>query len=49
MAQWYIMYNNQQVGPMDISQLRAYGLQPGTQVWTEGMPCLLYTSDAADD
>lgn len=38
MAQWYIMYNNQQVGPMDISQLRAYGLQPGTQVWTEGMP-----------
>ncbi|MBP3299359.1 MAG: DUF4339 domain-containing protein [Muribaculaceae bacterium] len=37
MAQWYIMFNNQQVGPMSVEQLKAYNLNANTQVWTEGM------------
>lgn len=35
--QWYLMYNNQQVGPMSAQQMLAYGLNPNTQVWKEGM------------
>ena len=38
MAQWYILYNGQQVGPMEQNQLLAYGLNANSQVWTEGMP-----------
>lgn len=38
MAQWYILYNGQQIGPMEQEQLLAYGLNPDSQVWTEGMP-----------
>ncbi|MBD5231870.1 MAG: DUF4339 domain-containing protein [Bacteroidales bacterium] len=38
MAQWYILYNGQQVGPMAEDQLLAYDLNPDSQVWSEGMP-----------
>ncbi|MCC8176235.1 MAG: GYF domain-containing protein [Bacteroidales bacterium] len=38
MAQYYIVYNGQQVGPMDAHQLLSYGLNPNSQVWREGMP-----------
>lgn len=38
MAQYYILYNGQQIGPMDKTQLFSYGLNPNSQVWTEGMP-----------
>ncbi len=38
MAQWYILYQGQQVGPMEQKQLLAYGLNPNSQVWCEGMP-----------
>ena len=38
MSQWYILYNGQQVGPMEEEQLLAYGLNANSQVWTEGMP-----------
>lgn len=38
MAQYYILYNGQQIGPIDKSQLFNYGLNPNSQVWTEGMP-----------
>lgn len=37
MEQWYIIYNGQQIGPMDKTQLRHYGLNPNSQVWCEGM------------
>lgn len=37
MSQWYILYNGQQVGPMEQDQLVAYDLNPNSQVWTEGM------------
>lgn len=35
---YYIIYNGQQVGPMTREQLLSYGLNPNSQVWTEGMP-----------
>lgn len=38
MAQWYILYNGQQVGPMEEEQLVNYDLNPNSQVWCEGMP-----------
>ncbi len=34
---WYINYNGQQYGPMDKSQLSAYGLTPESYVWRSGM------------
>lgn len=34
---WYINYNGQQYGPMDKSQLSAYGLTPDSYVWRSGM------------
>lgn len=37
MSKWYIMYNGQPVGPMTVDQLFSYGLNPNSQVWTEGM------------
>lgn len=37
MAEWYIVYNGQQVGPMPAEQLTAYGLNTNSKVWTEGM------------
>lgn len=35
---YYIMYNGQQIGPVPADQLRNYGLNPQSMVWTEGMP-----------
>lgn len=35
---YYIMYNNQQMGPMPKEQLRNYGLNPQSMIWAEGMP-----------
>lgn len=35
---WYIIYNGQQVGPLDKFQLRNYNLTPASMVWHEGMP-----------
>ena len=35
---YYIIYNGQQVGPMPKEQLVAYGLNPTSKVWCEGMP-----------
>lgn len=35
---WYIIYNGQQVGPLDRLQLRNYNLTPASMVWHEGMP-----------
>lgn len=37
MANWYIMYNGQQVGPMEKEGLLAYHPGPDTMVWCEGM------------
>lgn len=34
---YYIIYNGQQVGPLDPGQLPAYGLTPQSMVWHEGM------------
>lgn len=38
MAEYYIMYNGQQVGPMSMEQLVCYGLNPNSQIWREGVP-----------
>ncbi|MDE6558733.1 MAG: GYF domain-containing protein [Muribaculaceae bacterium] len=35
---WYIIYNGQQVGPLERQQLSSYNLTPGSMVWHEGMP-----------
>lgn len=35
---WYIIYNGQQVGPLQREQLSDYNLTPQSMVWTEGMP-----------
>lgn len=35
---WYIMQNGQQIGPLEKSELQAYGLTPETYVWKPGMP-----------
>lgn len=37
MYMWYINNNGQQYGPMDKSQLKAYGLTPESYVWHSGM------------
>ena len=37
MAEWYIVYNGQQVGPMEADKLAAYGLNSNSKVWKEGM------------
>ena len=37
MNNWYIIFNGQQVGPMDKNQLLHYGLNPKSKVWREGM------------
>lgn len=31
------MYEERQVGPMDMAQMRAYDITPRTMVWTDGM------------
>ncbi len=38
MAEYYIVYNGRQVGPMDKEALVNYGLNPNSQVWSQGMP-----------
>ncbi|MDE6811039.1 MAG: GYF domain-containing protein [Muribaculaceae bacterium] len=35
---WYIIFNGQQVGPLDRHQLLNYNLTPASMVWKEGMP-----------
>lgn len=35
--QYYIIHNNQQFGPMEISELVNYELSPESMVWTTGM------------
>lgn len=35
---WYIIFNGQQVGPIDKYQLVNYNLNPSSLVWHEGMP-----------
>ena len=37
MANWYILYNGQQIGPMPAENLKAYHPTPDTMVWCEGM------------
>lgn len=37
MANWYIVYNGQRIGPMPKENLLAYHPNPDTMVWTEGM------------
>ena len=53
MAEWYYGKDAQQFGPIDEATLRARiatGEVSGSDlIWTEGMACLLYTSDAADE
>ena len=34
---YYIIYNNQQFGPMEKEQLAGYGLTPDSLVWSPGM------------
>lgn len=34
---WYIIYNGQQVGPLEKDQLVNYNLNPDSMVWCEGM------------
>ena len=38
MNNWYILYNGQQIGPMNENALLAYNPTPNTMVWQEGMP-----------
>lgn len=38
MAEWYIIFNGQQVGPMSKEQLMSYDLNAQSKVWREGMP-----------
>lgn len=37
MAEYHIVYNGQQVGPMSKEQLKLYGLEPNSQIWCKGM------------
>lgn len=37
MANWYIYYDGQRVGPMTAENLLAYNPTPQSMVWTEGM------------
>lgn len=45
---YYIIYNGQQVGPMPKEELVKYGLNPGSKVWTEGMPNWADAATVAD-
>lgn len=45
---YYIIYNGQQVGPMPKEQLVAYGLNPSSKVWCEGMPNWADAATVAD-
>lgn len=45
---YYIIYNGQQMGPMPKEQLVAYGLNPSSKVWCEGMPNWADASTVAD-
>ena len=45
---YYIIYNGQQVGLMPKEQLVAYGLNPSSKVWCEGMPNWADASIVAD-
>lgn len=38
MRQYFILKNNKNVGPMPPERLIQYGLEPGSLVWTDGMP-----------
>lgn len=38
MAAWYIIFNGEQVGPVELRELSKYNLTPDSMVWTEGMP-----------
>ena len=38
MAEYYIRYQGQSVGPMPKYELRNYGLRPESMVWRQGMP-----------
>lgn len=35
--EWYLVYNNQQIGPMSAQQLLSYNINPDTLVWRKGM------------
>lgn len=37
MSEWYIVYNNQTIGPMAKENIRAYNPSSDTLVWKEGM------------
>lgn len=37
MAQWYIVYNGQRIGPVEKVELKQYGLEPNSLVWCAGM------------
>lgn len=38
MTEWYIIFNGQQVGPLELHQLSGYGLNPQSKVWKPGFP-----------
>ena len=38
MAQYYLIKNNERIGPLDVEKLLENGLTPDTLVWTDGMP-----------
>lgn len=38
MANWYLIFNGEQVGPMPREELAKYNLTPDSMVWREGMP-----------
>lgn len=46
--QYYIIYNGQQVGPMEKENLVNYGLSPTSKVWAEGMPNWVEAHTVAD-
>jgi len=48
MANWYLIQNNMQVGPVDETQLASIGLTPETLVWREGMNEWLPASQVPD-
>ncbi len=37
MALWYVIFNGEQVGPMERTELTKYSLTPDTMVWREGL------------
>lgn len=48
MKQFFILKNNQQVGPMTVDQLVQQGLAPNSMVWTEGMASWLPASQVPE-